>query len=215
MKTKLAVPGLARAARHLFGFSGSPTRPAGAAWSVQSSIGRHDCGQPGSGPSAPAGRSWARAGQHGRSWSAAGVHVSACVSAALAGSGIIESMGESRSVIGDWMGTLYGMDGRRCDWKLSLWRSGAYCRSIHASDQLAKAERGQWSTEEDRAVLALMPESGEPSRWAIRDVTGYEFANTLLVLRPLILGSRVLPILLYRIHPLPGPPIPLDAHGMP
>jgi hypothetical protein len=120
-------------------------------------------------------------------------------------------MENSRPVIGDWKGTMYHIGGDRTDWQLSLWRSGQYVRTL--SSREPKREKGVWELIEDGKVLSLTPDSGESSRWSIRDVTGLEGAATLLVLRWSALASRNLPILLYRIHPLPGPPLPLDAHG--
>ncbi len=120
-------------------------------------------------------------------------------------------MENNRPVIGDWKGTIYRIGGERIDWQLSLWRSGDYVRLL--SSHTAERESGKWELIEDGSVLSLTTESGENSRWAIRDVTGCEMATTLLVLRWVGLGSRNLPILLYRVHPLPGPPMPLDAHG--
>jgi hypothetical protein len=116
---------------------------------------------------------------------------------------------KDRSLIGDWKGTIYGISGDRWDWQLSLYRNGSYSRKL-LSEKLPEknvAEEGSWDAND--SVLTLTPIEGEPSRWVIHDVTGCERANTLLVLRPLMLGS-----LRCRIHPLPGPPMPLDAHGL-
>lgn len=119
-----------------------------------------------------------------------------------------------RSVIGDCAGTSYGMSGDRQDWQLSLFRSGSYIRKVISSRRAEIAEEGVWTLAENDSVLLLTPKDGERSRWTIHDVTGCEFASTLLVLRWLALASRNLPILLYRIHPRHGgPPIPVDAHG--
>jgi hypothetical protein len=128
-------------------------------------------------------------------------------------SAMMVGMETNRFIVGDWMGTQYNIAGTRYDWRLSLWSSGAYQRAV-SSHESGRLENGQWTLDEEGRVLLLQPsDNGSTSRWIFEDVTGYEFARTLLVLRSHVLGSRILPILLYRVHPLPGPPIPLDAHG--
>lgn len=126
-------------------------------------------------------------------------------------------MSESRP-IGDWLGTSYSMGGERTDWQLSLWRNGRYVRKTRCARAATRdlAEEGNWDLVEDGRVLELEPRNSEATRWAIGEVTSCEGARTLLVLRFVGLVSRNLPILLYRVHPQPGPPpMPLDAHGFP
>ena len=121
-----------------------------------------------------------------------------------------------RPLIGDWIGSLYGMGGDRWDWELSLFRNGSYERRTAAVRRPDKgvSEKGAWFCEEGNSLLVLRPTEGKSSRWNIHDVTGLERANTLLVLREAILASRNLPILFYRVHLHPtGPPTPYDAHG--
>jgi hypothetical protein len=135
-----------------------------------------------------------------------------------------EGTHRQRPVIGDWVGSLYSMGGDRWDWRLSLFRNGSYERTAAWAHERESAgppksiisERGTWSIEENHSVLVLAPADGAMSHWGIRDVTGCERANTLLVLREAILASRNLPILLYRVHLNPkGPPTPYDAYGFP
>lgn len=125
---------------------------------------------------------------------------------------MMAGMERKQVIIGDWKGTTYGMSGARADWQLSLYQSGSYSLNVHSS-RFPRSENGTWTLVENDAALQFMPEGGEPSRWVIHDVTKLEFSSTLLVLRRLVMASRNLPILLYRVHPLPGPPSPLDAHG--
>jgi hypothetical protein len=124
-----------------------------------------------------------------------------------------EETPQERSVVGDWKGSLYSIRGQRFDWQLSLWRNGSYCRRVTGAGSQEINETGTWEVTEDGDVLVFNRKDGHSSRWRMHDLTSLERARTLLVLRHVALASRNLPILLYRIHPLPGPPVPLDAHG--
>src|SRR5207249_2295707 len=92
--------------------------------------------------------------------------------------------------------------GRRRDWDLLLDLDGAYARTITDSAGTGQTERGNWKYQPDQKVIVFSPDepNRNESRWWVLDVTTCEDANTLLVLREVILASRNLPILLYRVH---------------
>ncbi len=110
-------------------------------------------------------------------------------------------MQKSRAIKGDWVGSIFDAGGRRFDWVLSLSDEGSYRRQVTTSMEL-KSENGKWLFDETTEILSLSPEegAGTKSEWWVLDVTKCERANTMLVLRECILGSRNLPILLYRVH---------------
>jgi hypothetical protein len=108
---------------------------------------------------------------------------------------------EHRFIVGDWMGSRYGIGGDRSDWLLSLKADGSYSHTICTPSECPKTIEGRWTVNDEESVLSLSQEnSTEAERWTIHDVTGLERANTLLVLRYLALASRNLPILLYRVY---------------
>ncbi len=109
-------------------------------------------------------------------------------------------MKKERLILGNWMGSLYGGDGTRFEWKLSLETDGSYLRTIHVSTDHPVTERGRWTHDVDADMIQLDATNGDSSNWSILDVTNSERANTLLVLRRLAVASRNLPIILYRIH---------------
>ena len=112
---------------------------------------------------------------------------------------------EHRPIIGDWMGSLYTAGGDRREWVLSLSRDGSYRRSTAKSPNGPTLESGTFTYNEESETIDLVP-TAEPDKrttWWVLDVTKCEWANTLLVLRECVLGSRILPILLYRVHNKP------------
>ena len=106
----------------------------------------------------------------------------------------------SRAIRGDWMGSSYWLGGERSDWHLCLRDDGAFASTVTDKSGKTTTNGGKWQTEENERVLVLVSDNGSESRWVIRDIAGMEGANTLLILRLLILGSRNLPIMLYRVH---------------
>jgi hypothetical protein len=109
-------------------------------------------------------------------------------------------------VIGDWMGSIYGINGRRVDYHLFLDHDGRYERTVRSEPDYERRDAGRWELREGDKVLQLESDSpNEPDRisggrWCVLSVTACEASNVLLVLRELILGSRNLPILFYRVH---------------
>jgi len=103
------------------------------------------------------------------------------------------------------MGALYSMSGDRYEWTLSIQTDGTYRLVVESSGQPPENESGTWSTSAKEDVLTFSPDgdSTEPHHWSIKDITQCERANTLLVLRRLIVASRNLPIVLYRVHHKP------------
>src|SRR5262245_23486658 len=103
------------------------------------------------------------------------------------------------------MGSLYGVDGRRCDLYLFLDHDGRYERAVRMEPDYKRRDAGRWEYEEADRVLQLVSDSPDESDrtsdcWEVLSVTSCEDSNVLLVLRPLILGSRILPLILYRVH---------------
>ena len=107
---------------------------------------------------------------------------------------------KKRALRGDWMGSSYRMGGDRSDWHLRLRDDGTFASTVADSSGKTMTDGGKWQTEENERVLVLVSDNGSESRWVIRDIAGMEGVNTLLILRLLILGSRNLPIMLYRVH---------------
>src|SRR5690242_9572321 len=111
-------------------------------------------------------------------------------------------MGESP--IGDWIGSIYAMSGERGDWHLFLDHDGRY-ESSASLDEGEPKVTGQWEYDEEHRLLHLRPDgSADRDRryasWRVLSVTTCEDTNLVLVLRKLILASRNLPILMYRVH---------------
>lgn len=105
-------------------------------------------------------------------------------------------------MVGHWMGSIYGISGRRSDIRLSLGPDFRYEWMERFHNGQGQAEVGRWTTVEGETVLSLQPDltTDRPRRWWVLAVTTCEDANTLLVLRQVILASRNLPILFYRVH---------------
>jgi hypothetical protein len=110
-------------------------------------------------------------------------------------------------LVGDWMATIYGVAGQRADWFLSLRPSGEFHRSVRWEGG-ERVDRGSWFHDEEARVLRLeSEEGGEPTtNWAILEIRGLEGANTLLLLREVVLASRNLPLLFSRVHVENSPP---------
>ncbi len=107
-------------------------------------------------------------------------------------------------MIGDWMGSIYHMGGQRCDWHLFLDHNGRYERTIRLEGDEHR-DTGQWEHDETNHVLRLHSdisnENGRvSSQWSVLSVTTCEDSNVLLVLRAVVLASRNLPMVLYRVH---------------
>lgn len=108
-------------------------------------------------------------------------------------------------MIGDWMGSEYDAGGRRCDYHLFLDHDGHYEWMERRQPDYERRSVGRWEYDEAEKVLRLQTEgadkSGPTSRmWWVLSVTTCEDSNVLLVLREVILASRNLPILFYRVH---------------
>jgi len=108
-------------------------------------------------------------------------------------------------VVGDWMGSIYGVGGQRADWHLFLDHDGRYERAIRADPGSDRRDAGRWEYDEADHLLTLVPDAPEPvgrpsgGYWVLA-VTTCETSNVLLVLREAVLASRNLPILLYRVR---------------
>ena len=115
-----------------------------------------------------------------------------------------------RYLTGHWAASGYSVRGERADHVLLLSPDGSF-RWTTDSQTPARSEirTGRWThdTKQDVLTLSQSDDTGKASEasWSIQYVTGCEDANTLLVLRRLILASRNLPILFLRIHPPDDP----------
>lgn len=108
-------------------------------------------------------------------------------------------------MIGDWMGSIYGVSGQRCDWHLFLDYDGRYERTIRAEPKHERHDTGRWECDEGEKVIRLVSDTPDESDrmsgdWSVLSVTTCEDSNVLLVLREVNVASRNLPILLYRVH---------------
>lgn len=112
---------------------------------------------------------------------------------------------ETLSVIGDWMGCSYDVGGRRWEFHLFLDHDWRYERTIRGEADYERRDAGRWEYEESNKVLRLMSDKLDGNdkmseSWRVLSVSTCEDSNVLLVLRKIILASRNLPILLYRVH---------------
>jgi hypothetical protein len=108
-------------------------------------------------------------------------------------------------MIGDWKGSAYGVNGRRYDYHLFLDNDGRYERTVRGEPDYERRDIGRWEFDDAGQVLRLVSETTDESDWApglwwVLSVTTCEDSNVLLVLRQVILASRNLPILFYRVH---------------
>jgi hypothetical protein len=108
-------------------------------------------------------------------------------------------------MIGDWMGSMYGVGGERVDWHLFLDHDGRYERTVRAEPDRERCDFGRWEYDEPNNTLRLTWEvpdqfNRRSESWSVLAVTTCEDSNVLLVLRAAVLASRNLPILLYRVH---------------
>jgi hypothetical protein len=108
-------------------------------------------------------------------------------------------------VIGDWMGSLYSVSGRRWDLFLFLDNDGRYERTVRMEPDYVRRDAGRWEYDEAVRILRLTSDLPDESDrmsggWSVLSVGGCEASNVLLVLREIVIGSRNLPIVLARVH---------------
>lgn len=108
-------------------------------------------------------------------------------------------------MVGDWMGSQYGVGGDRWDLLLFLDHDGRYERTDRFESSPGRTTTGRWEFDESERVLRLHPDTDtDPgqtaSSWSVSAIAGCEDSNVLLVLRQVLLGSRNLPFVLYRVH---------------
>ena len=111
-------------------------------------------------------------------------------------------------VIGDWMGSMYTVAGKRCDLFLFLDHTGRYERTARLEPDYERRDAGRWEYDATNRALSLIPDTPTESRlwpdewgrWSVLTVSGCEDSNVLLVLRPIALAARNLPVVLYRVH---------------
>jgi hypothetical protein len=103
------------------------------------------------------------------------------------------------------MGSQYDIGGRRWDHHLFLDHDGRYERVIRREPDYERRDAGRWSYNEAQNLLLLEYDRPDEFQkhsdgWWVLAVKGCEDSNVLLVLRAAILGSRILPIIFYRVH---------------
>ena len=108
-------------------------------------------------------------------------------------------------MVGDWMGSLYGVGGRRWDLFLFLDHDGRYERTERVEADTEQRDAGRWEYDEEHRLLRLTPDTPDESGrqtvdWWVLSVTTCEESNVLLVLRRAVLASRNLPVVLSRVH---------------
>ena len=115
--------------------------------------------------------------------------------------------------VGDWRASYYTPAGNRWDIEASLRLDKTYDWQLKPSEPQHKTQThsGQWSFDPSESVLEFTPHKMSADdilfyeRWTVHELQGFEPANTYIVARPLILGSRNLPIIFYRVHIAPTP----------
>ena len=95
-------------------------------------------------------------------------------------------------MVGDWMGSIYDVGGR-------------YERTVRTEPNDERRDTGRWEHDEAENVLRLVFDTPDPwdrrsGGWSVLSVATCETSNVMLVLHEIILGSRNLPIVLYRVH---------------
>ena len=108
-------------------------------------------------------------------------------------------------MIGDWMGSLYTIGGRRWDLFLFLDHDGRYERTTRLEPDFERRDAGRWEYDDTQRVLRLMSDTPDEADrmsggWAVLSVSGCEQSNVLLVLRKVVLAGRNLPVVLLRVH---------------
>ena len=108
-------------------------------------------------------------------------------------------------MIGDWMGSLYSIGGRRWDLFLFLDHDGRYERVVRLEPDFERRDAGRWEYNEVERVLRLASDTPDEADrgsggWAVLSVSGCEESNVLLVLREIVLAGRNLPVVLSRVH---------------
>jgi hypothetical protein len=108
-------------------------------------------------------------------------------------------------MIGDWMGSIYDVGGRRWDYCLFLDHDGRYERTARRDPGYERCDAGSWKFDETEKVLRLNSDTPDESDrnsagWSVLSVSTCETSNVLLVLREIVLASRNLPIIFYRVH---------------
>lgn len=108
-------------------------------------------------------------------------------------------------MVGDWMGSLYSTEGRRWDYHLFLDHDGRYERTVRCEPDYERRDAGRWEYQEAEKVLRLNSDTPDEADrmsggWWVLSVNTCEDSNVLLVLREVVLASRNLPILFYRVH---------------
>ncbi len=108
-------------------------------------------------------------------------------------------------VVGDWMGSMYGMGGDRWDLFLFLDNDGRYERTSRSEPNYERQDAGRWEYDEAERVLKLVSDTPDEwdtrsAGWSVLSVNGCETSNVLLVLREIALAGRNLPIVLARVH---------------
>lgn len=108
-------------------------------------------------------------------------------------------------MIGDWMGSMYSVGGRRWDLLLFLDHDGRYERTVRMEPDYARRDVGRWEYDETLRTLRLFSDTPDDwdrqsGGWSVLSVSTCEDSNVLLVLREIVLASRNLPILLSRVH---------------
>jgi hypothetical protein len=111
---------------------------------------------------------------------------------------------ERSRLIGDWAGSLYDVGGCRWDYSLFLDRDGRYERVERSESGFEKHDAGRWKYVQEQGVLRLESDVSDASSetsgdWAILSINDFD-SNVVLILREVVLGSRILPILFYRVH---------------
>ncbi len=103
------------------------------------------------------------------------------------------------------MASAYLPDGRRIDHHLSLHGDGNFIWSLRGSSDKVQVTRGRWSHDQIENVLffdpGIAPEPDpQPERWRVLAIRGLEEANEFMLLRQVAIGTRILPIVFYRVH---------------
>jgi hypothetical protein len=87
---------------------------------------------------------------------------------------------EDSVVIGDWMGSLYDISGRRHDGFLFLDHDGRYERAVRREPEFERRDTGRWELDDGERTLRLISDTPDDanswdrmsSSWRVLSVTG-------------------------------------------
>ena len=98
-------------------------------------------------------------------------------------------------MVGDWMGSIYGVNGSRFDWHLFLDHDGRYERAVRRDPDYERRDTGRWEFDEAEKVLQIISDAPDESNrassgWRVLAITSCEDSNVLQCQRSLLVRLR-------------------------